>query len=653
LNFISSASAFVITTNYEFTNSSFVDSTVYKTDSIVLRIKTNVETECFYGNAYSISNVFDGEYGLTHEAYLENLEEGFHEYYIRCGESSNPLMRIGFATSVPIYATISLSENPPLKEGKYRINLITSKTSLEIPTLEYSFDEKVYKTISLKGEGENWEGNLIIPPSVGEAVCSFRFEAKDLTGQSGTKILGDNSFIVDTSKPETINIINAVGYQGQIKLNWFSEEELDEFNIYKSENPQLDYTNFYDTSTKDYFYDNDVEKGKTYYYRVAGVDEAGNVGDLSREVYATALLTNSSVASGLNPSLIGKVDNFISGLNSVVGNVESINELLELKQEKEKEIFKEIKLDKELEGALSELNSLKRDVEGYKLQDLSLEELNKKLDSSTLRLNIIKKKIPEDIVIKEEREVKRDLSEESVQRVVLEWSSDLEGDYKKTISETLKIIEDKQIKITGKLYSLEILYLDGTKKQITLLKEEIEPALERQEDLKFVLVVPKEIAEQSSEMKILNLEYTVVKEDPVLSFNSDTTSIVYYLSKELAASSLEDILISPIKITSPESSKITGNFIFNSESKGSWGIIILALFATILTVYFLKIKREPSLEPVLKTAEEIKKSKELLKEGKEKEALEIYNKARERYKTLSNKEKRAVMESVKNMEKNK
>ncbi len=649
-SFVSSASAFVITANYDFTNSSFIDGKVYKTDSVVLRIKTNSETECVYGNSYSLSNNFDGEYGLTHEAYIENLEEGFHEYYIRCGEIYNPIMRIGFATSIPIYATIQISEEPPLKEGKYKINLITSKTSLEAPTLEYSFDELVYKPISLKGEGENWEGNLIIPASVGESVCSFRFKAKDLAGEEGTKIVGDTSFIVDSLKPSTISILNAIGYQGQIKLNWFSDEKVKEFNIYKSENPQLDYTNFYETSSKDYFYDTNVEKGKTYYYRVAGIDEAGNVGDLSIEVYATALLTNSSGTSGLNPSLIGKVDNFISEINSVINNIENINNLLELKEEKEKELFKEIKLDKEIESSLSELNSLKRDVGIYKLQDLSLEELNKKLDSSNLRLSIIKKKIPEDIIIKEEKEISRQLDEGNLQKVFLEYSQNLESDYKKDISETLKIIKENEIKITGRIYSLEILYLDGTKKQITLFKEEIESDLEETENLKFILVVPKEVAEKSSEMKILNLEYEIIKDDPVLSFNSDIKSISYYLSKEVATNSLEDILISPVKINVEESSKITGNSIFNGESKNPFGIIVLALFATILAVYLLKIKKEPKLKPLLTIIEDIKKSKELLKEGKEKEALNLYNNAKERYKDLNEKEKRMVMKSMNNIE---
>ena len=42
---------------------------------------------------------------------------------------------------------------------------------------------------------------------------------------------------------------------------------------------------------------------------------------------------------------------------------------------------------------------------------------------------------------------------------------------KKRLSETLKIIKEKEIKITSNLYSLEIMYLDGTKKKITLLKK--------------------------------------------------------------------------------------------------------------------------------------------------------------------------------------
>ncbi|HJX50578.1 MAG TPA: hypothetical protein VJ438_03895 [Candidatus Nanoarchaeia archaeon] len=649
--FILGVNSYTINTVYNFSDISFSDQTVYKTDSVVLRIKTPLETACVYGISSDPSTAFEGEYGYTHEAYLNDLEEGFHEYYVRCGDSSNPVITINFATSIPIYATIKLSEEPPLKEGKYEINLITSKISLGTPTLEYSFDEIVYKPISLKGSDKNWEGNLIISDSIGEAVCSFRFKAKDLSGEEGTKISGDNSFIIDTIKPSAISIINAVGYEGEIKLDWFFDEKATEFNIYKSENPQVDYTKFYKTTSKDYFYDNDVEKGKTYYYRVAGVDEADNIGDLSKEVYATALLSNYSKDSGLNPSLIGKVDNFITEINSVMESINEINYLIELKEEKEKNIFTELKLDKELDNSISQLNSLKRDVESYKLQDLSEEELNKKISSATLNLNIIKKKVPEDITITNEKQIERILDENAVQRIFLEYSPNSEYDYKKEIADTLKIIEDKKIKINSEFYNLEIMYIDGTKKDITLVKDIINPKLEKINNLYFILSVPKEIAEKSSELKIMNLEYSVVKDDPIISFNSNTPEIIYYVNKEVGLDSFDDTLISPLKLLDNETkgSRITGNSILNFGSKGSWGIIALAIFAFILGVYFLKIKNESSIKPVLKIMEDLKKVKEFIKEGKEEEANRIYSLIKEKYKLLSEKEKEFVVEGIENM----
>lgn len=650
--FILGATPFTINAVYDFSNaSSFIDGTVYKTDSIVLRIKTAIESECFYGESASPYIPFEGEYGLTHEIYLENIEEGFHEYYVRCGTSSNPLMKINFATSIPIYATVQLSGEPPLKEGKYKIDLVTSKTSLGTPTLEYSFDELVYKTIPLKGSGKNWEGNLIISGNAGESVCSFRFKARELSGEEGTKIVGDNLFIVDTIKPQTISIIDAVGYSGEIKITWFSEEEVEEFNIYRSEDSQVDYTDFYKSTSKDYFYDNDVEKGKTYYYRIAGVDEAGNIADLSREVYATALLSNHTQSSGLDAKLVGKVDNFITEVNVVLENVKDIDSLISLKGEKEETLFKEIKLDKELENSISELNSLKRDVESYKLQDLSENELNNKISSASLRLSIIKKKIPEELTIIEEKEIGRVLNEENVQRAFLEYSLGVDYDYKKEITATLKRIEDKKIKIDGEFYKIELMYLDGTKKIITLIKESISSETDYGEDLYSIIIMPKEIAERASELKIMNLEYEVIKEDPVILFKPSTKEIVYYINKEINLDSLEDVLISPIIPPSEETgeSNITGSSILELGSKGSFGIVALILFALILGIYFFKIKRDSSIKPLLITIEDIKKVKELIKQNKGEEAKELYNRIKEVYKTLSDKEKRLVTESIKQM----
>ncbi len=585
---------------------------------------------------------------------MEDLKEGLHTYYIHCGNDSNP-MRIEFATSIPIYATVSLSENPPLKEGKYTIDLITSKTPLETPTLEYSFDDVVYKPISLKkGTGQNWQGNLIIPATTGNAVFSFRFSAKDLSGYQGTEIKGENLFVVDTIQPPTVGIINAVGYDGQIKLDWFYDEKVKEFNLYRSENPGIDYTDFYKTSSKNSYIDYNVEKGKTYYYRVAGVDEAGNIGDLSKEVYATALLNNYTSASGLNPSLVGKVDNAIAETNSVINNINDIKSSLNLKENKEKTLFADLQLDQSLSSAVSELNSLKRDLEGYKLQDLSEGELDSKLASATLRLNILKKQVPEDITIMNEDETERALNEDNIQRGFLEYFSGTTDakSYDREITQTLKEIELNNIKISSSFYIIEIMYMDGTKKRITLIEDEISSSTNNPDNLSFIEIIPKEIAEQSSELKIMNLGYTVIKDDPIIEFNSNTKKIIYYLNREVDLSTLQSIVVMPIKLPGPEEnqSKITGNFIANVTSKGSWEIIILVVFALGLGIYFLRMKNESSAKPALIILENIKKSKELLKAGKTEEANKVYDKVKEEYKLLSDKEKRIIMEGMKELE---
>lgn len=646
------AASATIETAYNFSNISVIDGNIYQADSIVLMITTPIETLCFYGNSLIPSNPFEGEYGLTHEAYLEGLTEGLHQYYIRCGDSSNPVMEIDFATSIPVYATIHLSESPPLKAGKYTIDLTTSKPTIDTPTLQYSFDQINYKPIYLTGSGENWEGNLIIPDDTGDTICSFTFKATDIAGEDGTTIVGDNSFIIDTTKPSAISIINAVGSDGQITLNWFLNEQVNEFNIYRSENPGVDYTDFYTTSNKNSFEDNNVEKGQTYYYRVAGVDEAGNIADLSKEVYATALLANyTATPSGLDPSLVGKVDNFVTEITSVLSNIDQIKSLIESNTGEEKTLFSDIQLDKKLDDATSQLNSLERDVENYKLEDLSDSELDTKISSESLKLDIIKKQIPESITITNEKQLDRVLDENTIQKLFLEYSSNTNYDYKKETDETLKLIQNGNIKITSNFYNVEITYLDGTKDDISVVKDIINSSLGNVDNLYFVSSIPKEIAETSSELKIMNLQYSVIQDDPVIAFNSDTTEIIYYVDKEVSLDDLQNILIAPLKFLNNEttSSTITGNSILNSASNGPWGIVALIILAFGLGIYFLRIRSNSSIKPVLKMMEDIKKVKELLKEGKVEEGKELYNMVKEEYKLLSKKEKAFIIDNLKKM----
>lgn len=646
----------IVDINYNFSNNSHIDNNIHEAESVIIRVNTPIDTICYYteNEGFLPNKNFDGNYGTKHEKVLENLEEGVHNYYIFCGEDFQNMqektMKVNFKTIVPISGVLEISKDPPLKEGQYEIKLTTSKPCLEEPDLQYTlddytFDGITYMKVELKGSGKNWQGYLIIPGNAGEVVGSFIFKGTDLAGRIGTKITGDNLFIVDTVNPETIEIIESVGYQGQIKLNWFYNSEVKEFNIYKSENPQVEYTDYYETTSKKYFTDNDVEKGKTYYYRVAGVDNAGNIAKLSKEIYATALYNNaSSIQTGLQIKLVGKVDNLLAEINSLIEDINNVNKAIGLKEELEKSLFEDIKLNKENENAILELNSLKRDVEKYKLQDLTEEELDKKISSSNLKINIIKKKVPENLIILDKKEINREINEENIQKAFLEYlesSETQDSNNKKEIQKTLEIVKDKNIKITSKFYSVEILYLDGTKKDITIVKEFLDSEIEIIEDFFYVFIIPKDIAERASELKIMNPNYEIIKEDPVISFNSDTKRVTYYISKEIDLNSLEKIIVSPIQFLE-ETSRVTGNVISEYISGDSIGLIILLIFVSALIVYLLILRFKSKNKLVKSMISYIEKIEKLIKENKKEEAKEVYLKLKEDYKNLSEENKEKV-----------
>jgi hypothetical protein len=440
-----------------------VDRGLFHSSSIVLEINTNKDVNCKYslikGISYSsMEGNFNENYGIVHRKILTGLEDGIHKYYIKCSLNNgtklgNELEAI-FRTNSPVSAEISFSEKPPLKSGRYEIELTTSKIVMEKPELSYSFDSSSYESVILSGSEKEWKGYIIIPEDLGEAIGSFKFKGKGISGVDGTEITENNIFLVDTNKPSTISTIEAIGYEGQIKLKWYLDEDIEEFNIYKSKNPNVDYTNFYETIDDNEFIDNDVEKGKTYYYRVAAVDEAGNIATLSKEVHATALFNeNTTQENGLDIELIGQVDNFLTEIDLLEEDISNIESSFSLKQEKTSQIIENLKLKEEINNAKRELSSLKRDVEKYKQQDLSQNELDRKINSARLKLNINRKRVPEDIVILQEKTLKRDVEEQDINEALLEYDNELNEEIiEDSIESSLKLIQEKEVNIKLTIY---------------------------------------------------------------------------------------------------------------------------------------------------------------------------------------------------------
>ena len=636
---------------------------IISSSSVLLQISTNAPATCKYSTAQGLSysamsGTFDLSFETLHKKTLTDLSDGIYKHYIKCKDSSDnesKELEASFAVSVPVSAQIVLTEGSPITEGRAELKLITSKIVSQTPSLSYSFDGISYDPIPLFGSGTLWTGYIVIPNSLKEDVGSFKFQGKDLEGVIGTEITNGGIFIVDTVKPEIITDIKAEGYEGRIELTWHfdDEDEIDSFKIYKSTNPGLDHADFYKSVSSSSFSDTAVDKGKTYYYKVSAVDDAGNEGDLSPEKYATALLENTTISSsGLEIRFLGTVDSFISEIDLVSETLEDNREILENKDNKEKDLYESLKLEREIEGAKSELKSLRREVENFKSQSLTKNELDKKINSGKLKLSTIKKKIPENIIIISEKTRQGIIEKSDLELLILEIDPGLlEKTVEKKLEKSLESISENDFKVSREGYNLEIVYLDGTTKEVALIKEKIESPLEENENISIIESIPKEIANSLADINIKNVNYQEVKEDSVVSFSSDTKEIIYSIENHIDLSSLDKIKTVLLhEITEEERAPIfTGYFAFTdlNLSRSYSGIVFGSILVLSLFSYLFIIRRKTSItEKILPIKEKIAKVEREIIAGEIELAKDIYRSLSQEYKNFGKKEKKAIYKDI-------
>src|SRR3989339_388590 len=612
-------------------NNSFENSLDFS--DILVKVATNFDAHCKYSLSKGVSyeNMemnFDSSIGKLHQKSFTGLGDGIYHYYVKCIDES--IGSIGNETELSIIlrinslvnAQIIFSKEEPLSEGIVEISLITSKIVSFAPTLSYSMDGGLVKTpIPLLGNEKFWKGYLSIDKNFGEGVISFDFKANDLEGRQGTKILSGGVVKVDTINPPTILEIVAVGYDGEIKLDWHYNGDYKEFNIYRSLSANPDFTDFYKTSGSNSFNDQWVEDGKTYYYRVSVIDDAGNEGELSSQVYATSLLNNVTYVSGLALELMGRVDNLLIEIDFAIEELMAIKNSIATKSQKEKDLFLNLKLENEIDKSKSDLISLKQDVEKYKLQDLTENELNSKIASCRVKMNVIGKKVPEDIIILQEDSMKNLFDEKSIEEFLFEFDPLMSKErIDKSVKESLKIIDESGLEMARNFYAI----------------------LDRQENQSFIEVFPQDIIESINDITFRNSNVNTIKEDSVISFESDSKNIFYSFESNLNPERLREIKVGFISIADEEidsSFSLTGYFLLDlNRTKYAGGFAVILLFA-VLFVYLFYNKKSNFSDEYFQILDQIKKINRLFNEEDLKFAKNIYSNISKKYALLDSKEK--------------
>jgi len=663
LLFSTLASAITVNFNFDTTQNSTPPSQgIFYTEALVLQIQTTERVRCRYSQSAgmsfdSMTGFFDDNLETIHKKTLTGLSTKVHRYFVRCRNAtdlSNPQegrneLEAIFTTSNLIAAQIVLGEQP-LNSGKHEVNLVTTKIPSTTPKLSYSYDGIVYSPITLYGSGTSWKGYLIIPESTGEKIGSFKFEAKDIEGRTGTTIIEESIFVVDTKPPSSISSLEVIGEYKQVRLEWVSpeNEDIETINIYRSTSPNVGYTDFHKSieGSEEEYKDTDVKNGKTYYYKIAPEDLAGNIADLSREFTATPRTDSKTFKDGLSPSLIGLVDATLTELSLLESDALRAQATLNSFDEAETTYLKTLGLFDDLESTKSELGALEKEIENYKLQDLTAEILNSRLASSRIKINIIRKKIPDTIVSASSNRKEIKPTEESLRIALVEYFSELTPSLiDKSVKESQALIEEHNVKIQSQIDIFEITFIDGGRQSKSLIQHYIESTLEKSEDNMIILKIPASIPIES--LKIKNIDYTEGGAG-LIRFAADTKEITYIIDTKLDPNSINEINIAPIGKVE-DKPFFTGNFLSNIPGTGSMGITTLIILACSLVAYLTLIRKRQKNSTVMNFIEKAEEVKYLKKIGQEEKANELYNVLKSDYLRLSQRQKAKVFEEVKHL----
>ncbi len=177
-----------------------------------------------------------------------------------------------------------------VRVGRYEVRLETNKLLAEPPTLSFVPEGGEPITVPMSGGGTAWRGAMEIGEDLPQGATYFQVSTKDTDGNVGKDILEGEYFVIDTTPPGAPPSLKVEARTeeaaGTIRLTWRTPEgEVPHFyRVYRSETPIRQFTEAVQVGLVKVVYENEAEylyddfppKDATYYYRVTGLDLAGN-----------------------------------------------------------------------------------------------------------------------------------------------------------------------------------------------------------------------------------------------------------------------------------------------------------------------------------------------------------------------------------------
>jgi hypothetical protein len=254
------------------------------------------------------------------------------------------------------------------------------------------------------------------------------------------------------------------------------------------------------------------------------------------------------------------ISNALDNMNKLSGDESEVADILS------------IRID--LKDLLDRINTLERDVHDLAYRR-DLDDAGKKeaQDNITRKIEIMKESIPVGLEIQDSKTFVKYVHDEDLKVLLEEYSSLKNMDINtKLFMESTKLAQSKVV-VSTHVRNVELYYLDGNIKDITLVTKEIQAAKPDEESLirnsnsiTFVEVIPKSICQTARQLNMITKGYTVLKDDPLIEYPSKTEVITYYINATLPLSDFENTDTVLIEKNVGSMKMTTGFSIFGVES---------------------------------------------------------------------------------------
>ncbi|MBD3203936.1 hypothetical protein GF327_06560 [Candidatus Woesearchaeota archaeon] len=258
----------------------------------------------------------------------------------------------------------------------------------------------------------------------------------------------------------------------------------------------------------------------------------------------------------------------------------------------QKRVVDLLEIRKILEQSKLELDKANRDLFNLRYkQDVAdiLEERKKIMD----KITNIKNSTPRSVNILKKTEFIKYLDDKDIEVSLEEYIENKDLDF--TEKEKKSFIENnldlqKKLTVETTAYNVEIEYLAGKKTEITLVNKIINYNASSKNS-KIIEHIPKQIAQTSDEIRILNKDYQIIKNDPVIEFGLENLhEIKYYFKEKISIDKipqLKSIIVSENTERSSDD-RITGFAIFDKIPKTNNKILVIeVLIIVVLSIIYI------------------------------------------------------------------